>query len=422
MTLRRNRYYQIILAGLTLFAFGLPFSKSVSTVSLVFVLGGVLLFAINHPAFRTSLVNNASQPVTLQMLLVLFVGSLGLFFTSQFSEGIHIIHKQSDLVLIYFMVAVLLGSAGNEEEETKYAEQLLIAFLAGVAFLDAIGILTFAGVFGGKKFALPLAPLHIHHIWFANLNALGFYGAVSLFLFPGRLRVAVNKMYLILFGLLVLTSIVLSTSRTAWMGMLGTLIAVSFVFMNEKKRFFIAVGMLLALCAAIYAFNDIIHERIANIVVEIRLFLAGNPATSIGQRFLMWKAAFRMFLSNPIFGVGTGDYVLMMREYVSAGAFPNSLLEFNQPHNMFLFSLATNGLLGLAALLYLFIQCFRISMKIWNENVRARLFALLGCATTIHFMVAGLTDSLFNIQMLRYSFAFLIGVCLRNSLLKPIKP
>ena len=68
----------------------------------------------------------------------------------------------------------------------------------------------------------------------------------------------------------------------------------------------------------------------------------------------MWKAAVLMFLSNPLIGVGTGNYVPTMTAYVSAGKFPEVLLDYNQPHNIYFFALATNGLLGLAALLYLF--------------------------------------------------------------------
>ena len=36
-------------------------------------------------------------------------------------------------------------------------------------------------------------------------------------------------------------------------------------------------------------------------------------------------------------------------------------------------------------------------------------------ATTVHFMIAGFMDSFFNIQVLRFPFAFIMGVCIHSS-------
>jgi O-antigen ligase len=81
---------------------------------------------------------------------------------------------------------------------------------------------------------------------------------------------------------------------------------------------------------------------------------------------------------------------------------------------MYLFALATNGLIGLAALLYLFYRTLGFAIPRLTGGERERLFAFLAAATALHFMIAGFTDSFFNIQILRYGFAFILGVCVRN--------
>ncbi len=134
------------------------------------------------------------------------------------------------------------------------------------------------------------------------------------------------------------------------------------------------------------------------------------------MRFLMWKAAIMMFLSNPLVGVGTGGYVPTMASYIASGQFPEFLNQFNQPHNMYLFALATNGLLGLASLLYLFYRILILSLPVIRRGQGDRLFAFLATATAVHYLIAGLTDSFFNIQILRYTFVFIMGVCIRNSI------
>jgi O-antigen ligase len=129
-----------------------------------------------------------------------------------------------------------------------------------------------------------------------------------------------------------------------------------------------------------------------------------------------------MFLSNPLFGVGTGDYVLTMNRWMASGDLPPYLAEFNQPHNLYLFALATNGLLGLSALLYLFYRGLKFALLLVKQEGERRVFAFVALATIVHFMIAGMTDSFFNIQILRYTFAFVMGVCVRASLVSAQDP
>ena len=127
-----------------------------------------------------------------------------------------------------------------------------------------------------------------------------------------------------------------------------------------------------------------------------------------------------MFLSNPLFGVGTGDYNAGMASLVKNGELPERLLQFNQPHNMYLFTLATNGLMGIGALLYIFWSVFRSVLPAVRTGT-SQFFGFLALAATIHFMITGLFDSLFNIFVLRYAFAFIIAMTVKHSAESTIK-
>jgi O-antigen ligase len=133
----------------------------------------------------------------------------------------------------------------------------------------------------------------------------------------------------------------------------------------------------------------------------------------------MWKAAIKMFSTNPLFGIGTGDYVATIRSYVSAGLLPTRMLDYNQPHNMYLFSLATNGILGLGALLFIFFRIFVVTRPFTGITPGQRQLFFLATAVAIHYLVAGMTDSLFNIYILRFSFAFIMGICIRAGSVQP---
>ena len=128
-----------------------------------------------------------------------------------------------------------------------------------------------------------------------------------------------------------------------------------------------------------------------------------------------------MFLSNVLVGVGTGDYMDTMREYISAGTVPTRILEYNQPHNIYLFSLATNGILGFALLIYLFTRIFILIHPLRKALPGQKHSFFLASAVAVHYLVAGLTDSLFNIFLLRYTFAFIMGICIHKALVNPQK-
>jgi len=122
----------------------------------------------------------------------------------------------------------------------------------------------------------------------------------------------------------------------------------------------------------------------------------------------------KMFLSNPLFGVGTGDYVSSVQAYVSAGQLPARISGYNQPHNMYLFTLATNGLFGLTALIYFFFRILSFAMRSGSKAPGYKGLSFLATAVAVHYLVASMTDSLFNIFILRFSFAFIMGVCIRT--------
>jgi len=411
------KYESIILTGLALFGLSIALSKSANNILIGLLCLFALALASLRPSFRTALLQHARQPLLLPLAVLMSVALVGLIFTSNFSDGIGIVNKLGGLLLAYLVVSVLLDMIGSPVARDQNAEQVLLAFLVGIFALDIIGVMTYLGFVANRKYFLPLSALNVFHIWFANLNAIGLYAAAGFLLFSPTGKDRRARVFLILLLALAIFSILFSLSRTAWFGMLVTMIVLSFFLIKKKIAFSLAMVVLLIAGIMLYLFNSIVHTRIDLVLSDVSSYSQGQANTNVGARFLMWKAAFRMFLSNPLFGVGTGDYVLTMNRGIASGELPEFLHYFNQPHNMYLFALATNGLPGLAALLFVFYSGLRATFPVLLSPGRNRLFAFLAVATAVHYLAAGMTDSLFNIQILRYTFAFIMGVCVRSSLL-----
>lgn len=407
-------YQRPLFILLLLFAFCLPLSKSAATVLLTIGCLSLLLLAVLNGEFRIMARERWNQPLLAPFVLILAVALFGLLFTGNLADGRGVVNKVASMPLVYLLIAFLAGIADDRRHPSRTWEKALIPFIAGIAVLDMIGLLTYLGVIGQKRFALPMAPLHVHHIWFSNLNAVGIYAALSFILFGKERLTIANKALLTGFIAVAVLCILLSISRTAWFGMIATGIVMSWILAERKRVFSLTVAAVMIGAVLAYWFNPIVHNRVSGIYSDISQYAAGQTYSSLGNRFVMWGAATRMFLSNVLVGVGTGDYMTTMRGYVSAGSVPARILEYNQPHNMYLFSLATNGILGFAALLFLFTRVFQLTCPLRNAPPEQKQAFFLATAVGVHYMVAGLTDSLFNIFLLRYSFAFIMGICLHS--------
>ena len=400
---------------LLLFALLLPLSKSAVTVLVGIAALYLFSLAIAKGAYRAELKHFLDQPLLVPVLLPVGVAIAGLSLTEHLSDGLGIVNKLATLPLAYLVIAVMVDAADSGPSGSRTAETALLVFIAGVLLLDGIAALTYLGIIGQRKFTLPVYPMNVHHIWFSNLNAVGLYAALS-FLFSGMVKSnRALRIFLAVFLVFAVFSILFSLSRTAWFGLFAAGIVLSYLLARTKRWFLLALATMIAGCLLAYQFSAIVQSRVNSIFSDIALYTRGETFSNVGDRFVMWKAAFSMFLSNPLMGVGTGDYMATMREYVAAGTVPERILGFNQPHNMYLFALATNGLLGLAALLFLFSRVLVLSLPLREAQPGQKQFRFLAVAVAVHYLVAGLTDSLFNIFLLRYTFAFIMGICVRES-------
>jgi O-antigen ligase len=405
-----SKYSKSLFAILLLFAFCLPWSKTAASAFLIIAYAVLIVAVIRVSSARSAALKSLRQPMFVPFMIVLCVSALGMINTENTAEGVKNLMKMADLPLVYFMVVMTIGLSA-EQEHRKSGETALLAFIAGVAALDLAGMLQFLGIVGHARFELPLTPLNVHHIWFANVNAIAAYAAFSLFVHGGWQTGSRKRTTLILFSALALLSIVLSQARSVWLAM--AVVGSMLVFLHIKKK---AVALaLIAGCAAgcfvLYKTVPFVHEHINAAQTDIVSY-GKDPAapTSLGDRLLMWRAASRMFLEHPFLGAGTGDYTATIAKYVDEGLYPAHIKQYNQPHNMYLFALAVNGIAGLAALLFVFV---RLAQSSWIRAVGMqddRLFAVIAIAVGVHCLIAGMFDSLLSIFLLRYAFALIMGI------------
>lgn len=165
--------------------------------------------------------------------------------------------------------------------------------------------------------------------------------------------------WLILIGFtLGLATIVFSKSRNTWMTFI--VLCIFFVFYLARSQSFwrkssIALGILLLLSSSY--FLPIVKDRVDYAVEDIASYFIDDHdqedfrLSSIGERFELWKTGWKIFLDNPLLGVGVGGFDNAARtnadRYQFSSILRNKYDHNKYLHNQYIAALATRGLPGL---------------------------------------------------------------------------
>ena len=265
--------------------------------------------------------------------------------------------KDMLMFLIYF-IAYIAISTGVSRINVHNKLDLLDKVSDLIATATVIGIVRYIAVdlwWGGGSFFNIVPPLQ-YRFFEILLFLLGFsISAVSYVL----RRTKKHKYYILLF----LLGTFLSGSRT---GMLVILFSAAIVFLWSTKR--IKFNMLLSggiLIALLFSLNSIVGGKMADRfsrISEIGLFVNVDMNAAIEQkknvkRILYISGGLTMFMEQPWFGVGLGNF---------QERFPSELMQdagvqrVTRPHNMYISILATAGLIG-------FVLFFGWLVSLWFE-------------------------------------------------------
>ncbi len=149
----------------------------------------------------------------------------------------------------------------------------------------------------------------------------------------------------------------------------------------------------------------------------LAIFDPNHPSNT--NRIAFWRAGIKIFKDYPIFGVGDIDLADYYRQYKR----PFDKEIQGHLHNNFFHVLATLGLFGLLAVLYLFFKIIRIDIYIYNaikDKPFVSSYALGTLAAFCGFIVSGLTELNFWDHEITTLIWFTFG--LNIAFFKSVKP
>jgi len=201
-------------------------------------------------------------------------------------------------------------------------------------------------------------------------------------------------------GLAALYGFVLSETRSGWLAIpvFGILALLAFHQMSLRKRLAILV-FVLGGSMAVLAVNPSLHGRIREGVKQWNQ-CQHEPLqnTSVCIRLQLAGAAGRMFLDNPWFGVGPGNFRAALRDQQSLGLVSESVAqEYGETHNDLLYYLAVYGALGAGALLVMYlVPAWYFARRMGASDFTIRVTAAMGLAFCLGFAVFGFTEMMFR--------------------------
>ncbi|MCO5401302.1 O-antigen ligase family protein [Ralstonia soli] len=204
----------------------------------------------------------------------------------------------------------------------------------------------------------------------------------------------------------------LSQSRGGWIAIpVLLLIAVATLRHVSWQKRVTALLVFFALLAAVCASSTIVRTRFDQATNDIRAYQAGQTNTSVGIRFQLWKAATMMLERHPLAGVGRGRFEPTLKALHAEGVITQEATAFEHAHNEFLYNGATLGVLGIGALLALYLVPSMYFLRAAQCDDRIlRTTGAMGLTLCVGFMLFGLTEVMFIIAQTVVFYSVMVAV------------
>ncbi len=345
-------YFAVVLAYLLLNQGGsIDLTRAPQWAFRAFAFGGLLIFSIldaKRISIGLRLVNfRGIFPIALFIMLVManFV-SLRHFETVE--ETMNILAYAS----IAFMAFIYIDSL-------KRLRQLLeIVMVAG--FLIAFhGIFIFYGALWSGKGATPLSSLFYWHNPCAGFLLLVWPVMLAQFY---SLRRGAQTFFILYFFYFTFTAFGLTLSRGGWLAGLIPFFAIPFI-LSRKKSMVSWRPVLLVVLYFLSALPFVIKYRGRFFQPMIDRFnqMRWDDYSVIG-RFEFWDIAWRVFLKNPIFGIGFNSFGYYYVHYQTDPQYYTK-----DPHSIYLRFLVEGGLFGAIVIISILALVFRLIVKTLRE-------------------------------------------------------
>jgi len=306
-------------------------------------------------------------------LLVLFAMLFEFGRPQDFFPPLKIIPFPTLLHTSLALAVFLSGKANFSNKQTKFWMGLLVLMALWVPFANNnyhalmtfkdmtlyfffyLGIITFVNTTKRMQIVI-LVWLGVHSVlaingmlhsgrgvggWVGDENDFAMEMNVAIpfafFLCQGTTAKSAKLVYVSLLGIFVLSSI--STASRG--GFLGLMAVGAFCWFYSPRKIWSLVLLMAVLLLVLVAAPPEYWDRMQTITDDSTM-----ESGTAGQRMFTWGIGWEMFLANPVFGVGQGNFPWTLGEYLGGRTWQTKSLAGRQAHSLYFTLLPELGLVG----------------------------------------------------------------------------
>lgn len=379
--------------------FTLPISTAADNILLYLAFAFLLLGGHYRQKLRTILAN----PVAIAALLLLCALLLGgLYGDAGWNDVRHYWRKYAPLLSMALLIPLF-----QDARSRKYA---LTGFMLAMALTLLLSCITATGWFAecgwlqGTVDNAFVFKLHITQNVFMAFFAFALALKAKHAELPGRRILFAVAALLAAYNVLFMVQ-----GRTGYV-VLAVLLAYFCYRLLRWKGLALAVLVVTLVSATGYFASSTLRERVDLVEQETSAWEPGHGATSSsGLRMDYWTNSMRIIRDHPVLGVGTGGFEKAYAEKIQG----TSMAPSNNPHNQFLLITAQLGIVGLALLLYLFVQQWRTAAwlpSMFEQDMARGMLLTIMSGSLLNSLLLDHAEGLFFAWMSGVLFAGLHAV------------
>jgi len=361
-----------------------------------------LLFYFQIKKYRLTF-SILKDKVFILMIAFVLLSIISLILSSNPIEGLLDIIRLSLMIFIIFWTVVMVTYEPDGLEKMLKFLTITGLILSVVAFWQY-----FTYVFQSKErffeeYGRQTPIIYQVRGLMAHKNLLSFaLGLILPFTIFGTIKLQKNwkKLAIVVTTVILLLLVILQT-RAIWVGSFAAIAVVILTMLflgkhlgiSKKWRIsFAAIGVIGFLGIASILF---LSQRNSNNQYIKQLQSIVNPTSKQNiHRINIWKTTLDMIPEKPILGYGPGNWKLHAPKFYN-GRFTNEEeLNWQRPHNDFLWVMTEKGLLGFAIYMSVFVMIFYYLFRTIrrSENREDRLFALFLIGALTMYLTASFFD------------------------------
>ncbi len=212
----------------------------------------------------------------------------------------------------------------------------------------------------------------------------------------------------VLLGIL-LTGLVFSYTRAAWVGIVGAIGIAIVMLLRIKFKWVFIIGLSLITLTLSFRTELLImleqnnQDSSDNFTEQIQSMSNISTDASNLERINRWHSALRMFQEKPIMGFGPGTYMFQYAPYQFS--YEKTIISTNfsdggNAHSEYLSALSESGVLGALSFLLIVILTSYTAIKIYsdNKNYEIRMLATTAFLGLVTYYLHGVLNNFLDID------------------------